>query len=182
MTPVPVALGFKPGSHGFAWIAFSSPLAVHDWGVVEARGEKNGRCLDRFERLLARLAPHTLVLEGYDDIGSRLSPRVVRLYRAVVTLARDKGIEIVIVRKNDVRACFASVGARTSHEIAACIARSFDMLRDHLPQKRQAWEGPHRRMGIFDAAAVVLTHYQLGTSQLFDDLKEERIADENRQE
>ena len=170
MTSVPVVLGFKPISQGFAWIAFSSPFAIHDWGLVEARGDKNERCLSRLEALLTRLLPHTLALEAYEGAGIKLSPRIGRLYRAVVALARDRGLDVVTFGKNDVRACFVDVGARTRHEIAAAIARSFAMLRALLPAKRKAWEGPHRRMALFDAAAVVLTHYHLGASQLFDDL------------
>jgi hypothetical protein len=50
-----------------------------------------------------------------------------------------------------------SVGARSRQEIAEAVARSFD----RLPRPRRPWEGPHRRLAIFDAAAVVLTHYQL---------------------
>jgi len=101
---------------------------------------------------------------------AKRSTRIVRLCRAVVALAQDRGIEVAIYSKGEMKACFASVGAQSRQEIAEAVARSFDLLRDRLPAPRRPWQGPHRRMAIFDAAAVVLTHYQLGASRLFDDL------------
>lgn len=171
MSAVPVVFGFRPSSHGFGWIAFSSPFSVHDWGVVDAKGDKNEQCLVRLENLLRRLAVHTFVLEAFENTDAKVSQRVVRLCRAVVALAQANGLEVQIFSRGQVKACFASVGARTRHEVAAAIARSFAMLRHLLPEKRQPWQPPHRRMALFDAAAVVLTHYQLGAASLFEELQ-----------
>ncbi len=170
MSAVPVVLGFKPSSHGFAWVAFSSPFSINDWGVVDVRADKNARCLERFEQLIGRFSAHTLVIEAFEGAEAKVSQRVERLYRAVIALATAKGIDVVMFGRKDVRACFVNVGARTRHEVASAIARSFEILRDLLPEKRRPWEPPHRRMALFDAAAVVLTHFHLGASQLFDDL------------
>jgi hypothetical protein len=180
MKPVSVVLGIKPSAYGFAWIAFSSPFSVYDCGVVEARrGDKNEQCLERVERLLRRFAAHTIVLEMYEGAGVKCSPRIVRLCRAVAALGHARGLEIAVMSRGDVKACFASVGARTRHETAAAIARSFEMLRNRLPAKRQAWEASQRGMALFDAAAAVLAHYHLGSARLFNDLRE---CDENTSE
>ena len=171
MKPVAVVLGVKPSAYGFAWIAFSSPFSIHDWGVIEVRrGDKNEQCLERIERLLRRFAVHTIVLEMHEGAGVKCSPRVLRLYRAIVALGHAKSLEIATMSRGDVRACFASVGARTRHETAAAIARSFEMLSHWLPAKRKAWEASQRGMALFDAAAIVIAHYHFGSSQLFDDL------------
>lgn len=171
--PAGLVLGFKPTSHGFGWIAFSSPLSAYDWGICEMQKERNAGCLRKLEKLLVRLEPQTIVLEAFEPSATKRSARVIRLCRAVVALAQDRGMEVAIHPRGEVRACFASVGAWTRQEIAEAVARSFELLRDRLPTPRKPWEGPHRRMALFDAAAVVLTHYQLGASRLFDDLTRE---------
>lgn len=170
--PAAIVLGFKPSSHGFGWVAFSSPLSIHDWGLSDMQKERNAGCLRKLEKLLCRLEPHTIVLEAYEPHSAKRSTRIVRLCRAVVALAQDRGIEVAVYSKGEVKACFSSVGAQSRQEIAEAVARTFDLLRDRLPAPRQPWQGPHRRMAMFDAAAVVLTHYQLGASRLFDDLME----------
>lgn len=167
-----VVLGFKPSSHGFGWIAFSGPFSIHDWGLSDMGREKNEGCLRKLEALLTRLNPHTIVLEAFEGTKERRSQRIVRLCRSVVALAHDRGIEIAIYAKTEISACFVTIGAKSRREIACAVARSFDILRDRLPAPRKAWQGPHRRMPLFEAAAAVLTHYQLGASRLFDDLSE----------
>jgi hypothetical protein len=166
-----LVLGFKPSSHGFAWVAFANPFSIHDWGMSEARGPKNERCLALLERVLDRLNPHLMVLETYEGREACQSARIIRLCTAAAAMARDKGIEVVTFCKNDVQACFVNVGARTRYEIAAAIARSFEVLRHLLPNKRRAWESINRRMALFDAAALVQAHFNLGVSGLFDELR-----------
>src|SRR5690348_4112910 len=106
-----IALGFKPTSHGFGWVAFSSPMTIHDWGLSEMQKERNAGCLRKLEKLLNRLEPHTIVLEAFEPPSTKRSTRIVRLCCAVVTLAQDRGIEVGIYSKGEVKACFASVGA-----------------------------------------------------------------------
>lgn len=166
--PVPgeLTFGFHPTSHGFGWVAFSSPLTIYDFGTCESRSEKNATCLRRLERLLLRLEPHTLVMEVYEEPLVRRSERVVRLCKAVIVLAQSRGMDVAIYSRDQVRGAFGAVGAMTRQEIAEAVARSFEVLRHKLPSARRAWEGPPRRMAIFDASAAVLTHFQLGFSTL----------------
>jgi Holliday junction resolvasome RuvABC endonuclease subunit len=164
-----IVLGFKPTSHGFGWAAFSSPLSIHDWGLSEMKKEKNAGCLRKLEKLISRLDPQVIVLEAFDG-PARRSPRVNRLCRAVVALAQTRNVDVAIYTRGQIKACFGSVGAQSRQEIAEAIGRSFDVLRHRLPPARRPWEGPHRRMAIFDAAAAIMTHYQLEASSLFEDL------------
>lgn len=168
-----LVFGFQATSHGFGWVAFSSPLTIYDFGLCEMRKEKNSGCLRKLERLLERLEPETIVFEAYQASAPRRSERVRRLYRAAGLLARDRGVEVVIYTRGETKACFGSVGAQSRQEIAEAVARSFDILRGRLPKPRRPWDGPCRRMALFDAAAVVLTHYQLGASRLLSDLLDE---------
>jgi hypothetical protein len=88
-----------------------------------------------------------------------------------VSLAADRGVEVAIYAKGEVQACFANVGARTRREIAEAVVRHVEAFRPKLPEKRRTWESEDRRMAIFAAAALVLTHYQLGASRLLDGLR-----------
>jgi Holliday junction resolvasome RuvABC endonuclease subunit len=171
--PGSLTFGFHPTSHGFGWVAFSSPLAVYDWGLCEARSDKNAKCLRRLEKLFVRLEPNTLALEAFEAPALKRSERVVRLCKAAAETARGRRMDVVVYSRDDIKSCFATVGAASRQEIAEAIARSFESLRYRLPKPRRPWDGQPRRMAIFDAAAVVLTHFQLGTSRLFDALSED---------
>lgn len=169
-TPGELTFGFHPTSHGFGWVAFSSPLTIYDFGTCESRREKNTVCLRKLERLLERMDPHTLVLEAFEGQPLRRSTRVVRLCRAVAALAQSRGIDVAVLAREQVLRAFAPVGAGTRQEVAEAIVRSFEVLRHRLPRPRRAWEGQSRQLAIFDAAAVVLTHFHLDTGAFLEAL------------
>lgn len=165
----PLVLGVYPSCRGFGWIAFEGPFAAYDWGLVFVSRDKNIRSLAHFERLLDRLAPETVVLEVIPG-GVRRTPRVATLQKAFVAAAGDRAIELAAYARGEVRTTFASAGARTRQEIAVAVARQLPALSHRLPRKRGPWHSEDRRMALFNAAAVVMTHFHLGASRLYEDL------------
>lgn len=169
--PAPaIALAVHPSARGFGWVAFAGPFTPHDWGTSRTRGDKNEYCLSKVEKLIDRFTPHTIILEAYDEHSSKRRARVSRLCRAIASLAANRGAEVAIYTRGDVQACFSPVGARSRDEIAAAVARHIDALRRRLPRTRKAWSSETLPLAMFSAAALVLTHYQLGSSGLFDQL------------
>jgi Holliday junction resolvasome RuvABC endonuclease subunit len=161
-------------SRGFAYAVFNSPFCPHDWGAVTARtgGTKSVACLNKIDKLLDRYTPESIVLEEFGRGKSDRKPRLTRLYRAIASLAASRSIEVFVYAKAQIQACFVGVGARTRHEIADAIARQFEMFRHKLPKIRKPWQSEHRGMALFCAVALVVTHYSLGASSLFESLRE----------
>jgi Holliday junction resolvasome RuvABC endonuclease subunit len=175
MTPLylrrPFTLAVHPTARGMGWIVFEGPFAPHDWGHTTARkGDKNAVCLTAVEKLLNRFSPETIVLEAFEKKGSKRADRICRLGRAVVALAQELRIEVAIYTRGDVRACFAGVGASTRQQIAEAVARHFVPLRHRVPKARRPWEADPPRMALFNAAALVLTHYQRGSTLFLESL------------
>jgi hypothetical protein len=164
-------LAVHPFTRGFGWVAFEGPFAPHDWGTAAARKDKNAVCLRKLEKLFDRLNPETFLLETYEPQKSSRSARTARLCRAMVALAVDRGLEVAVYRRGDVQGAFAHVGAKSRDEIAAAVARHIDAFRNRLPKPREkAWHREQDGMAMFTAASLVLTHFQLGASTLFDNL------------
>lgn len=164
-------------SRGFGYVVFEGPFTPHDWGTVVARGDKNAVCLRKLSLMLEQFAPESLLFEAFGKGTSFRSERIARLYQAAASMAASKGVSVQVYTRGDVKACFASVGARTRQEIAEAVGRHIDAFGHRLPKPRKPWQSEDRRMALFCAAALVLTHYQLGASRLFDDLLEERGCD-----
>jgi len=169
---LPCALAIHPTSGGFGWAAFRGPLAPYDWGLAHAKRKKNPTCLRRIEELIERFRPDTLVLEAFEKASSARASRITKLCRGIVALAKDRGVDVAVYTRSDIQGRFASVGAKSRDEIAEAVVRHVDALREWLPKKRKAWESEHRRIAVFSAVAAALTHYQLETSQLLNDLSQ----------
>lgn len=167
-----LTLAIHPSTRGFGWTVFEGPFAPFDWGLVAPRKSKNGACLRKAERLIERLQPHTLVLEDFEPPRARRSGRVRRLCRALVALAADRGLEVAIYSRGEVRSSFASVGAVTRQEIAEAVVRHIPVFEHRMPRRRRCWESEDCRLSLFSAAALILTHYALNAAMLFHTLAE----------
>lgn len=173
MKPPHFVMGVHPHTRGVGWIIFENPFAPYDWGMVSAKHDKNATCLAKLEKLLDRYAPETLVLENFEREHSARQGRISKLGRSIVAMAHVRGIEISIYDRGQIRACFASVGARTRQEIAEAVGRQVEMLRHRLPPSRKLWQTAAQRLALFMAAALVITHYTLGANDLFEAVRQD---------
>lgn len=173
--PIPsryLTLGLYPTARGFGWACFDGPFTVFESGLFTVHKDKNAACLRKVEALLERLAPETLVLEAFDARSSLRSPRIRRLCLSIVSVAADRGLDLAIFTKADVERAFGGVGARSRDEIAHAVARQLPGLQHRLPKNRKNGDSEDKRLAIFNAAALVLTHFHFGSAGLLDSLRD----------
>ena len=167
----PLVLGFHPTARGFGWAVFENPFNLVSHGTYEPRGDKNSGCLRKLTWLLKVCEPEVLAIEAFDKASSLRSERIRKLCLAVVSAAAEHNAEIDCLKRSDVQRTFEVVDARTRDEIAEAVAAHVPTLRTHLPSRRKQWDGEDRRLAVFAAAALVLTHYHNGATALLDDLR-----------
>jgi len=165
-----ITFAVYPTARGFGWAALASPLHPHSGGLVEVTKDKNVVCLRRIEALLEHLEADTLVLEAFEPRNSARTSRIAKLCRALVSLGNDRGMNVCIYTRKDIDVCFSTVGARTRYEIAEAIARHVPALAQRLPARRKAWTAEDRRMALFNAAALVFTHFRYQAQHVFDEM------------
>jgi len=147
-------------TRGFAFTLFEGPFAPVDWGITEKRGLlRNRRCLGAIERLLQRYRPSALVLQDTSERGTVRTKRIRKLNRAVRELADGNAIAVFVFSRAQVREYFASFSVPTKQGIAEAIAKHVPAFERYLPPVRRAWMSEDSRMGLFDAAALILTFF-----------------------
>jgi len=158
--PVPV-LGFHPSARGFGWALFSSRRAIVAWGAVEVSGkDKNAKALGRFDAILKTYRPKVLVLEKLDKRGSAARPpRVHELSAAVRARARAKRLRIFRCTRTKIAQTFSLQSTATRADVAAAVVNTIPVLRPRWPGPRKAWDSEHHSLGLFCAAACVLTWF-----------------------
>jgi Holliday junction resolvasome RuvABC endonuclease subunit len=168
-----ITIGLYPSARGLCWIAFSSPLAPYDWGRVATTKAKDRhtRSIARVESLLERYSPDFLVLEKFEHGGTRRGESTRTLCQAIMALAADRGCEVALYTSSDITDCFSVVGATTRHEIAEAIGRHIPALASFVPKRRKVWQSERPNIGLFCAAALVLTHYHATASALLHQLR-----------
>lgn len=152
-------LAIDPTPRGFGYAVLEGPMSLVDWGVKEAKINKNDQCLNLITVLIKQYQPDVMVVEDCTGQGSRRSIRIVALIDRIIKLADKKGLKIRSFSRSMVRDAFSEVQAHTKHQIAEAIALRFPELAPRLPQFRKSWMSEDYRMSIFDAMAIALTYY-----------------------
>jgi len=154
-----VTLAIAPTSHGFGYVVFENPDLVMDWGVKEVRKNKTCDCLLKARVLMHMVQASVLVIEDINHSSSRRAKRVRILVEKLADLATQRGMTVVRCSRNDVLALFGKMGAHNKDEIAAAVVKQVPELAPRLPPRRRIWESEHYSMGLFEAAALALTHF-----------------------
>lgn len=152
-------LGVHPTARGMGWVIAASPLTLIDWGIIRASGDKNATCLRRISELIETFSPAVIVIRHASGSSRKRVKRVQRLVTAVVQLARTRNIEIKLFAEKQVRTHFERFGAKTREDIAQFLASNIDALSSRIPPKRKPWMSEDARMGLFDAAALVVAFF-----------------------
>jgi hypothetical protein len=151
-------LAIYPTTRGFGFVVFEGQRTI-DWGVKDARGDKNRKVLAKIEELMAWYRPEVLVLENAHGPRSRRAERIRQLQLQLVELAKTRKIALRLFTRADIRVAFASRNASTKYEIAEAVSRELPDLAPWLPPPKKIWMSEDRWLGMFDAASLALTFY-----------------------
>ena len=145
-------------SKGFGFCIFEGESLL-DWGNREIKdGDKNDKCLAKIEKLIAQYQPAILTMQNI--AGSRRTPRIKKLSRDIIALAKAHRLKTSLVSEKQISAAFG--GESTKHQRAEIITARFpDTLGLSLPPKRKAWMSEDARMDIFKATAVAMANTPL---------------------
>lgn len=159
------AMAIFPSRVGFGWIVFDGPLSPVDWGVSAAArstrgdGKKNERSLNLIEKQIGTFRPPIIVLEEFEGPLSRRGARIRDLCRSIISLAVVEGIDVRVISRAEIRACFADAKAVTRYEVAKVVVSYLPEIRPRLPNKRRAWEAEKPDAALMSAAALLIVHY-----------------------
>ena len=152
-------LAIYPTTRGFGFVVFEGRDRTIDWGVKDARGDKNRKVLAKIEELVAWYRPDMLVLENAHGPTSRRDDRIRQLNVLVIEFAKARRIPVRQYTRSDIKAAFADRKASTRYEIAEAVSRELPDLAPWLPAPKKIWMSEDRWLGMFDAAALALTFY-----------------------
>jgi hypothetical protein len=152
-------LAVHPTARGMGWAIATSPLTFIDWGIIRARGDKNATCLRRITELIETFSPAVIVLRHASGSSRRRVKRIQRLVTAIVQLAHNRNIELQMFAEKQIRSHFERFGAKTREDIAQFLASNIDALSSRIPPKRKPWMSEDARLGLFDAAALVVAFF-----------------------
>lgn len=154
-----LVLALQPSSRGLSYVLFEGPQSPVAWGMKDMRGKKKlSLCFEATTELITNYEPEVLVIENILGSKDCQLGRRKRLQRMTTTYAEGRSLDVYAYTRADIRSCFAESGAITRREIAQVIAGRIHAF-SRLPPERKLWKSEHRRMYLYDAAALALAYF-----------------------
>jgi hypothetical protein len=154
-----VTLVLYPNVTGLGYVIASNPKEIFDYGVRKFRPFSRYKFIKKVRWFIDNAKPKLVILLNYDK--SHVSPRVVDTIKEIEALARTKNLEIMKYSKMQIRDTFSVLGASTKFEISVQIMNWYSELETIIPPKRMPWKPEHYQMEVFDAFALLTTHFYL---------------------
>ena len=176
-------LAIDPTTSGFGFAVMEGPNHLVDWGVRSASViDKNATTLELISELIERYQPDNVVLQDCRSGKWRRCERVRDLLWEVSRLALRQKISTRLISRALLKQVFASLGAKTKHDIATVIANRLPELSPRTPRYRQPWMPEDYNMAIFDAVALALTCYEIRPARRKNSLSSLGINDHVKQQ
>ena len=165
-----LVLAIYPSSRGFGFVFFEGPSSPFYWGIKEIKARhKNMRAIAAIKKLVDRYRPEVIVIEETAGRNPRRGSRIRKLYRMIMHLAAAEYIDVYRCSRTEVKACFASVGASTHHEIAKALSTQMPAFAELVPRVRRGWMSEQPRESLFNAAALGIAYFSRGVPSLYQD-------------
>jgi hypothetical protein len=159
-------LAIDPTTSGFGFAVLEGADDLVDWGVRSASViDKKATTLELISELIERYRPEIIVLQDCRQGKWQRCERVRDLLWEVSRLALRAKISTRLISRARLKQLFASLGAKTKHEIATVIANRLPELAPRQPRYRQAWMPEDYNMAIFDAVALALAFYEISAAR-----------------
>jgi MinD-like ATPase involved in chromosome partitioning or flagellar assembly len=153
-----VALDLRSRKLGFAVLEGSRKLL--DWGIKGCRTHRDLAHVaqKRIAPVLTLFAPSVVILEAASSRKAE-EPRREVISKAIQAEVLRRSIDLVFVRKDEIRDSLGKGEPITKQKIASHIVLLFPELTWELPQERKPWQSEHHNMAVFDAIALALAYW-----------------------
>lgn len=161
MATSPVTVALYPNAFGMGYVICESPKELINYGMARIRPLTNDRYTKRLLRFIKHYRPVLIILRGYEDGDNRISKRTVRAIKALEREAKEQGLEVHKYSREDIQEVFKQFGHATKYGISKTICSWYPELKPRMPDLRKNTMAEHYQMGVFDAFALMLTHFYL---------------------
>lgn len=156
-----LALDVRHSRIGYA--LFSGPKRLLDRGASTVPPQCNDRAgwiRQRMTSLLQQGSPSFIVMKQRRRARPTGNAAGVPILNAIRLAAKEHGIPMYVLGREEIESVFNVFHARTKEQIARAVVGIFPELLGRLPPTRKKWQPEARGMIVFDAIATGVAYWQ----------------------
>jgi len=146
---------------GVCYAVFDSPKDLIDYGVEYVRPVNSKKSLRKVKKYLDFYKPDIVLLRGISKQRIKHSKRTKKLIDLICKVAKDKGLELHMYNRSQIREVFSQFKAVSKFQVSKKITQWFPELKALELPIRKRWMSENHNAGVFDAIAITLVHFYL---------------------
>ena len=157
----PLVLTLYPNAFGMGYVISETPKELINYGVARIRPLSSNQYIKRLLYFVRQYKPTIILLRGYTQSDKRISKRVIRVIKTFEDEAEKMNLLVHKYSREDIKGVFEQFGNNSKYGISKTITSWYPELQSRMPDIRKNTQAEHYQMGVFDAFALMLSHYYL---------------------
>ncbi len=157
----PLVVTLYPNALGMGYVISETPKELINYGIARIRPLTKDKYVKRLFRFIKEYKPTLILLRGYSDADNRISKRVVKVIDAFEQEAIKMDLPVYKYSREAIKEVFSQFEGNSKYSISKTITSWYPELKRFMPDIRVYPNPENYRMGIFDAFALMLTHYYM---------------------
>lgn len=157
----PLVVSVYPNAFGMGYVISETPKEPINYGVARIRPLTTSKYIKRLLKFIEHYQPSLILLRGCTDSDNRISKRVTNVIEKFEQEAKKLQLPIHQYSREQIKGVFEQFGGNTKYHISKTICSWYPELKSRMPNIRKSFQAEHYQMGLFDAFALMLTHYYL---------------------
>lgn len=150
-----------PNYRGMGYVVCENTKEIIKYGIGKFHCLVPVNYAKRMLKMINYYRPDVIVLKDYDKTKKVTSRRVKNVIDCLEKEAYKKNLQVYKYKRSDIAQVFSKFGQSNKYGISRTLASWYPDLERFLAPLRTLTMPEHYYMGVFDAFALMVTHYTL---------------------
>ncbi len=154
-----ITVAIYPNYRGMGYVICRTPKDVIDYGIGYLKLLAPNYYLKRLCKFIEIYKPNVIVLKDYGEGLYKVKPRVKKVIETIELEAYKEGLTVHRYSRGEMVRVFSQFGETNKFGISVTLSRWYPNLQHLMSPKRTLTQTEDYYMGIFDAHALMCTHF-----------------------
>ena len=156
-----ITLAIYPNHRGMGYVICRNPKDIIDYGVAYLKILAPNYYVKRLFKFISIYKPKLIILKDYGEGLYQVNSRVKKVITTIEFEAFKEGLEVKRYSRSQMIQVFSQFGETNKFGISHTLSRWYPNLSHLVAPPRTDTTNENYYMGIFDAHALMCTHYSL---------------------
>lgn len=156
-----ITIAIYPNQRGMGYVVCEHPNDIINYGIGRFRVFTPVSYVKRLHKFIRNYRPDVVILKDYNPNTKTISKRVRKVIDSLEAEAIKNDLKVYRYKRVDIAQVFSGFNATNKYEISTILSKWYPYLSPFLAPLRTLTKSEDYHMGMFDAFALMYSHFVL---------------------